>query len=313
MARKILKWTGIVLLVLIAGVTITTLSRQHLKYDAPYPGIKASGDSAVIARGRHLVTGPAHCVDCHSPVRNVDSVLNLGQEVPLIGGYQFDLPFGKFYTRNLTPDVETGIGNMTDGEIARVLRYSVKKNGEAVLPFMPFQDMSDEDLTAIISYLRSLKPVHNRVPEHDYNVVGNLIKAFLIKPWKPTEPLKAAVKEDTTATYGRHMVMAVANCNECHTKRDAIGNYVGEHLAGGTEFQEKGKATLISPNLTPDPTGRMYKWSQEDFIRRFRMGKVIPYSHMPWESFSRMTDTELKAIYNYLQTIKPVKTEQTKK
>ena len=312
MVRKILKWTGIVLLVLIVGVTITTISRQHLKYDAPYPDIKASTDSAVIARGKHLVIGPAHCADCHSPVRNVDSLLNLGQEVPLTGGFQFDLPFGKFYTRNLTPDVETGIGDMTDGEIARVLRYSVKKNGEAVLPFMPFQDMSDEDLTAIISYLRSLKPVRNQVPEHNYNVVGNLIKAFLIKPWNPTEPVKAAVKEDTTATYGRHMVMAVANCNECHTKRDAIGNYVGEHLAGGIEFEEKGKPTLVSPNLTPDPTGRIYKWSQVDFIRRFRMGKIIPYSHMPWESFGRMNDTELKAIYNYLQTIKPVKTEETK-
>jgi hypothetical protein len=46
---------------------------------------------------------------------------------------------------------------MTDGEIARVLRYSVHKNGEAVLPFMPFQNMTDEDLTAVISYLRSLE------------------------------------------------------------------------------------------------------------------------------------------------------------
>jgi len=313
MLLKILKWTGIVLFVLIAGITITAISRQHLKYEAPYPNIKASTDSAVIARGRHLVTGPAHCIGCHSPVHNPDSILRVGEEVPLIGGNKFDLPFGKFYTRNLTPDSATGIGTMTDGEIARVLRYSVKKNGEAVLPFMPFQDMSDEDLTAIISYLRSLKPVHNPVPDHDYNVVGNLIKAFLIKPVGPTEPPKMTVKEDTTAEYGRHMVMAVANCNECHTKRDAIGAYVGEPLAGGTEFKEKGQPTLVSPNLTPDPTGRMFGWSQQAFIKRFRMGKVIPYSHMPWEAFARMSDTELKAIYNYLQSIKPVKTDMAKK
>jgi mono/diheme cytochrome c family protein len=313
MLRKILKWTALVLLVLIAGVTITTMARQHLKYEAPYPNIKASTDSAVIAKGRHIVLGPGHCVDCHSPVHNVDSLLKLGQEVPLIGGNKFDLPFGTFFTRNLTPDAETGIGGMTDGEIARVLRYSVKKNGEAVLPFMPFQNMSDEDLTAIVSYLRSLKPVRNAVPDHDYNIVGNLIKAYLIKPWQPTEPLKTAVKEDTTATYGRHLVMAVANCNECHTRRDEIGNYVGEHLAGGNEFKEEGKTTLVTPNLTPDPTSRIYKWGQDDFIRRFRMGKIISHSHMPWQSYGRMTDTELKAIYKYLQTIKPVKTEVVKK
>jgi mono/diheme cytochrome c family protein len=312
MVRKILKWTGIILLVLIAGVSLTTISRQHLKYEAPYPNIKASTDSAVIARGKHLVTGPAHCVDCHSPVHNKDSILQLGQDIPLVGGTKFDLPFGQFYTRNLTPDKETGIGDMTDAEIARVLRYSVKKNGEAVLPFMPFQNMSDEDLTSIISYLRSLKPVHNPVPDHSYNVVGNLIKAFLIKPVAPTERIAVAVPEDTTANYGRHMVMAVANCNECHTKRDAIGAYVGEPLAGGTEFEEKGKPTLISPNLTPDPTSRIFGWSQEAFIQRFRLSRTIPYSHMPWESFRRMSDTELKAIYNYLQTIKPVKTEVAK-
>lgn len=308
MIRKILKWTGIVLIVLIAGITITTIARQHLKYDAPYPAIKASTDSSVIARGKHLVTGPAHCIDCHSWIHNKDSALRMGENVSLVGGTAFNLPFGTFYTHNLTPDKETGIGNMTDGEIARVLRYSVKKNGEAVLPFMPFQNLSDEDLTAIISYLRSLQPVRNPVPDHQYNVVGNLIKAFLIKPAGPTEKIAVAVKEDTTAEYGRYMVMAVANCNECHTKRDAIGNYVGEPLAGGTVFEEKGKPTLISPNLTPDSSGRLFKWSQELFIKRFRMGRIIPYSHMPWESFSRMSDTELKAIYKYLQTLKPVRT-----
>jgi mono/diheme cytochrome c family protein len=310
--KKILKWTGLILLFIIAGLSVTVALRQHLKYDAPYPKITASTDTAVIARGRHLVLGPGHCVDCHSKTKNVDSVLKLGQDPVLSGGFEFDLPFGKFYTRNLTPDKETGIGNMTDGEIARVLRYSVKKNGESVLPFMPFQNMSDEDLTAIISYLRSLKPVQNPVPDHDYNVMGMVIKAFMIKPAGPSETPKSAVWRDTTANYGKHMVMAVANCNECHTKRNSIGDYVGKPLAGGTEFEEEGQPTLVSPNLTPDPSGRIFDWTQEMFIKRFRMGKLIKHSHMPWESYGRMTDDELKAIYNYLQTVEPVPTEETR-
>src|SRR5690242_16978712 len=132
--KKILKWTGIIILFIICGLTVTVMARQHLKYDAPYPNIKASTDTAIIAKGRHIVLGPGHCVDCHSTIKNVDSVLKLGQDPALSGGREFALPFGKFYTRNLTPDKETGIGNLTDGEIARVLRYSVKKNGESVLP-----------------------------------------------------------------------------------------------------------------------------------------------------------------------------------
>lgn len=314
MFRKILKWTGLLILSVLVAVAVATPLRQHLKYEAPYPAVSASADSAVIARGRHLVLGPAHCADCHSPVRNVDSVLALGQEPPLSGGFRFDLPFGTVYSRNITSDSLTGIGRFSDGEIARVLRHSVKPNGEMVLPFMPFQNMTDEDLTAVISYLRSTKPVRNPVPDHQWNVMGNLLKAFLLKPSGPTEPVKEVVAPDTTANYGRHLAMVVANCNECHTKRDGIGNYVGEPMAGGTVFEEAGKEPLVSPNLTPDPeTGRIYNWSQEAFIKRFRTGRLIKHSHMPWESFGRMTDDELKAIYNYLKSLPPVNTSQAKK
>lgn len=314
MLLKILKWTGLVLLLLIGGIALATAFRQHLKYEAPLPAIVASADTAVIAKGRHIVLGPGHCADCHSTVKNVDSLLRLGQEPSLSGGMLFDLPFGKFYTRNLTPDSLTGIGRYTDGEIARVLRHSVKPNGEAVLPFMPFQNMSDEDLTAVISYLRSAKPVRAEVPDHKWNVMGNVIKAFLIKPSGPTEPIKKAVAADTTAAYGKHLVMAVANCNECHTKRNGIGDYVGQPLAGGTVFEEEGLPTLVSPNLTPDPkTGRITDWTQAMFINRFRMGKLIKHSHMPWESYGRMTDTELKAIYKYLKSLPPVTMGKEKK
>ncbi|HET7896667.1 MAG TPA: c-type cytochrome, partial [Flavisolibacter sp.] len=237
-----------------------------------------------------------------------------GIEPVLSGGVPFKLPFGTFYTRNLTPDPETGIGKLSDGEIAREIRHGVKPNGESMLPFMPFQDLTDEELTAVISYLRSLKPVRNPVPDHDYNILGRVIKAFVIKPQGPTETPQKSIAADTSVAYGRHLVMAVANCNECHTKRNGVGDFVGEPLAGGTVFEEKGKPTLVSPNLTPDPkTGRITNWSQDLFIKRFRMGKLIPYSHMPWEAFGRMTDNELKAIYNYLKSIKPVDTSMPAK
>jgi mono/diheme cytochrome c family protein len=66
---------------------------------------------------------------------------------------------------------------------------------------------------------------------------------------------------------------------------------------------------LIPPNLTNDATGRIYTWTEQQFIERFRKGKLIPQSEMPWNSFKRMSDEELKAIYKYLKTVPGVKTE----
>lgn len=309
MLRKILKWTGILILVLLAGVTLATAMRQHVTYDAPLPAIKASKDSAVIARGRHLVLSAAHCADCHSPVRNVDSLLQLGQDPPLSGAFKFQFELGTFYSRNITSDSVTGIGRYSDAQLARSLRHGVRTDGEVLLPFMPFQHLADDDLTAIISYLRSTKPVRNEVPQNEFTVMGKVVKAFLLKPDGPKEEVPKSIKPDTSVTYGRYLVMSVANCGGCHTKRDGTGQPAGETLAGGNPFEEAGLPTLTPPNLTPDPsTGKIYSWSQDDFIKRFRMGRAFKHSHMPWESYNRMTDDELKAIYKYLRTVKPVNT-----
>src|SRR5690349_15023229 len=176
MIKRMLKWTGLILLFIIAGLAITTALRQNLHYDAPYPEITASTDTAVIARGKHLVIGPAHCIDCHS-TQNSDSLLKLGKEPVLSGGVRFALPVGNIFSKNITSDAETGIGKYSDPEIARALRYGVHPDGSVVYDFMPFHNTSDEDLTAIISYLRTQKAVSHKVPAHELNVLGNLIKA----------------------------------------------------------------------------------------------------------------------------------------
>jgi len=304
--KNVLKWTIIVIVVLVSVLTITVLMRQNIKNDRPYPEIKASADTEVIARGKHLVFSSAHCADCHSKI-NADSLINLGFDVPLTGGVLFDLPVGKIYSRNITPDRETGIGNYSDREIARALRYGVHPDGTVVYDFMPFHNMADEDLAAVISYLRSQKPVRNDVPKHQLNIVGKIVKAFLIKPVGPAGEVPKKMSVDTSASYGRYLANNVANCNGCHTKRTITGEYIGEPFAGGGAMIEHG-IKFLPPNLTPDSTGRIFTWSKENFMNRFRSGKLIPQSPMPWNSFKRMTDDELKAIYSYLKTIKPVKT-----
>ncbi|HNP24243.1 MAG TPA: c-type cytochrome [Panacibacter sp.] len=303
--KKIVKWTGINLLILVVVIAAVTGMRQNLHFDAPYPNIKASADSAIIARGRHLVFGAAHCINCHN-ANNPDSLAALGLDVPLSGAVKFELPVGDIYSKNITPDRETGIGKFTDGEIARVLRYGVHPDGKPVFDFMPFHDMSDEDLTAVISYLRAQKPVYNRVPENDPNIIGNLVIAYLVKPVGPSGPVPASVKKDSTAAYGQYLVNSIAECNGCHTQRDLSGAYVGEPFAGGGKFEEKG-VVFYPPNITTDSSSRIFGWQEADFINRFRMGKLIPQSPMPWNAYKTMDDVELKAIYRYLKTIKPAK------
>lgn len=314
MIKKILKWTGIVLLVLIAGLSITVAARQHLHYEAPYPNIKASTDTTVIARGKHLVMGPAHCVACHSTAKNKDSLIQAGAEVPLSGGFQFTFGLGKFYSPNITPDSATGIGRYTDRELARILRYGIHKNGETVLPFMNFQNISDDDLRAVISYLRATKPVHHEVPAHDLTLMGNVVKAFFIKPVGPAGDVPHEMAADTTASYGKYLVTQVAHCNGCHSQHDNVGQLVGDELAGGGPMTREGDTVACTPpNLTPDSSSRIFGWTANNFVQRFRLGRLNPHSEMPWTSYSTMTDVELKAIFNYLKTVKPAKTNVIKK
>lgn len=310
MIKRILKWTGIIIGSVLLLLTITVSMRQNLKFDAPFPEIKASTDSSVIARGKYLALGPAHCADCHASP-NSRALVEKGIEVPLSGGYKFDLPIGDVYVKNITSDNEYGIGKYSDAEIARMLRYGVRRDGTAALPFMPFHNTSDEDLSAIISFLRTQKPVKNKVPENTTTVLGAVVKAFLIKPSGPTGIVPKTIKKDTSAAYGKYLAVSVANCYGCHTNRDVMtGAFIGEPFAGGMKMEssvDPDKYYFLTPNLTPDSTGRLFGWSQAMFVNRFRKGKIYPGTHMPWGPFSRMSDDELKAIYNYLQSLPPVK------
>jgi len=310
--KKIMKWTGIVILCLVTIFVILVFSFQNRKFTADYPNIHATTDTSMIARGRYLAFGPAHCSGCHSPKSN-DEKINLGEKLPLMGGREFDLPIGKIYSRNITPDNETGIGKLPDSVIARSLRYGVARDGRALFDFMPFHNLSDEDLTAVISFLRSQESVKNEVPDNHFNFLGKAVRAFLIKPVGPDGEVAKSVKPDTTAEYGKYLAHYIANCRGCHTNRNLMtGAYTGAAFAGGLKFEsesdtEKGAYT-ITPNLTPDKeTGRIAGWTQEQFINRFRQKKLIPISGMPWDQFRNMSDNDLKAIYSYLMSLEPIK------
>src|SRR6185369_13982449 len=92
------------------------------------------------------------------------------------------IPPGTFYTPNLTPDPKTGIGRRTDEQLVGMIRHSVRADGRAAVPFMEYNGLSDEDVVALISYLRSQPPVRNAVPAHQLNLMGKAVMAFMIRP-----------------------------------------------------------------------------------------------------------------------------------
>lgn len=309
--RKVLR--VLVLILLIIGGLVAVISATGNKdFDVAIPtDVHASTDPQVIARGKYLAFGPAHCASCHTPLSRKNEI-DKGMEMPLIGGWTVDIPPGVFRAPNLTPDMETGIGKLTDGQLARAMRFSVNHNNKAMFPFMPFQEMSEEDLVAVISYLRSQAPVKNKIEPTEYSVLGKALILFgAFKPTAPAHTPPKSVQVDSTVAYGEYIAHRVANCVGCHTNRDLkTGEAIGPLFAGGLQLPADKMSegyTFVTPNLTPDmETGIMARWSEEAFISRFRAGRTYSGSQMPWGSFSRMSDLELKAVYRYLRTLKPV-------
>ena len=314
MKRKLLKAAS-VLLGLVVFIAVAGAGTAQMRYDRTFDvadvDIVASTDSAIIERGAYLAYGPAHCAYCHTPLNSWPR-LDAGEHVPLIGGGEFKLPFGTFTAPNLTPDDETGIGRATDAQLARMLRHNVRVNGRVAIPFMEFQNLSDEDVVAVISFLRSQQPVRNEIPEADVSLIGKVLMTFMIKP-VDGEPPAATPAEEVTVERGRYLASNVANCSGCHSKRSMVdGSYIGEPFAGGMVMTVDGDPTrgFVTPNLTPDQaTGRITSWTEDQFVARFRAGRQFPESHMPWNAFMRMSDTDLRAIYRFLRTLEPVTSE----
>ncbi len=313
----ILKWMGTGLGILILVLIIFVSVRGNRTFDAPLPDLASSQDSAVIARGKYLAFGPAHCVSCHAPMDKFDEI-EKGLDIPLMGGWELNIPPGSFRAPNLTPDMETGIGSYSDGQLARALRYSVRHNGKALFPFMPFQNMSDADVIALISFLRSQPPIHNELKNTELSFLGRAVSAFgLVDPEGPVGTPPKWVESDSSVVYGEYVANSVANCRGCHTLRDLkTGAYIGVPFAGGMPMESDPSVdglSFVSPNITPhQQDGVMAKWDEVTFINRFRAGRVHKGSPMPWGAFSRMTEIELKALYRYIQSLDPIARKVTK-
>lgn len=299
MIRKILKWIGIALgslvgLLLIAFVALYLIGsikwkRIHGKYDVPVEALTVPIDQASIARGEHIVR--IHlCKECHTETLS-------GQTVSAPGLFTFGIP-------NLTPG-QGGVGaTNTDEDWVRAIRHGVGHDGRglAMMPAYLFYYLSDEDMGAVIAYLKNLPPVDNQVPPTDLGPVGRVMLALGQLPPEVAipsvtvidhkAPRPVAPEPGVTREYGQYLTYI---CRACH----------GEQLNGQT-IREEGE--YLAPNLTPG--GELAAWSEEDFKRTLRTG-VTPGGHklldvMPWKFFGQMTDEELSAVWLYLQSLPPL-------
>lgn len=291
MTRKTLKWIGIGLgglIGLLAVVFVVLLviggAQANKRYDISVKTISIPTDAAAIQHGEHLAVIYI-CTDCH--MENLSGELSF--EIPGM----LSIP---------TPNLTSGAGGVgsffTDEDWVRAIRHGVGHDGRAlfIMPSNSFYYISDEDLGALIAYLKSLPPVDNQMAGRKIDLVGQMMMAAGMMPplavdrIDHTAPPPTAPEPGVTVEYGKYLSYT---CMECH----------GANL-NGAPFGPPG-AEVPTPNLTPG--GELASWSEDEFFSTLRTG-VTPRGYqlneeMPWKSYGRMTDDELKALWLYLQSL----------
>ena len=317
--KTFFKVVGIVVLVIVAlaaiGVSYLTLKKPAQRAAAA-ERIKATPER--LARGQYLVNHVGACLDCHSE-RTLAYALPIKPESVGARGFVWDARSGfpgTLAASNLTPDPDTGLGKWTDGEILRAIREGVDREGNALFPIMPYthlRNLSDDDGKAIVAYLRTLKPIRYERPKKDLDPPLNFVEKFVPEPL--TGPVAAPDRKDTVA-YGKYLTQ-IASCTECHTPKDDKGNALpGQDFAGGWEMHTPW-FRVVTANITPHPNTFVGRATKEEFIGRFRAWANLDAATapeapkgrntlMPWIAYSKMTDEDLGAIYDYLKTVKPV-------
>jgi mono/diheme cytochrome c family protein len=295
--KKILKWIGIalgilIILVILANLALYALGEARLKrvYTVPVEALSLPSDEESLAEGKRIFQFRG-CEACHGE--------------GLQGRIYLDNPaIGQVITPNLT-NGEGGIGaQRTAADLVRSIRHGIRPDGTALL-FMPsteFYYLSDRDLGLVIAYIRSVPPVQNEMPPSRLSVTGrivmNITKEITFLPAELIShdaPRPVAPQPGITPEYGEYLSHS---CKVCH----------GLTLSGG-EIPGFPPDWPSAPNLTSGEGSRLPAWGEAGFIQIIRTGqkhgRAINPAYMPWESYRHMSDDELKAVYTYLQSLPP--------
>ena len=227
-------------------------------------GVYAQASNDLVAKGQYIFAVAGGCA-CHTEPKGT----------PHAGARAFPIPFGTVYSTNITQDKETGLGDWTDQQIHDAMVKGIRKDGSRILPVMPYEKysgMAQEDMQAMIAYMRTLKPVKKATPA--------------LKTWAPFArslgtPLFLQVFGKFNAAppqapksgiqRGRYLVDHVALCGDCHTPRNFIGApNLSLYMAGASE--KNGPLGEAVPNLTPDKETGIGDWRRQDIAELLLTG-----------------------------------------
>jgi mono/diheme cytochrome c family protein len=301
---------------------------------------------AQVELGRYLVT-TGGCADCHNrgvnDPRDPNWLAGYINDPEVNPGNQgvFSIGPNTIYARNLTPDRATGLGDWSIVDVFNALRLGHDKDGKFLAPPMPwgeFQNLTDEDTWAIVAYLKSIKAVHNPVPENDNGQGGPVDTAQFYPTLPPKVPAYPAANEvEVTNTTGpglplgdatrdqvlrgRYLATAANDCNACHSVGGNNPNdprYMAGYVADPTvnptntgQFQI-GPVTVFARNLTPDMATGLGGFSNQQIFAALHDG-VDPHDPtqqlkppMPWPTYHAYSAEDTWALIAYLRNIKAV-------
>ncbi|MBV8090161.1 MAG: cytochrome c [Alphaproteobacteria bacterium] len=268
-----------------------------------------AADAGSAARGAYLANA-ADCVACHTD--------NAHGGQPYAGGRALATRFGTFYSPNITPDVETGIGRWSDEQFLRALHDGVRPDGADYFPVFPypsFTKITDADALAIKAYLFSLPPVRQVNRAHD--VAFPISWRFLQLGWRLLffSPGRFQPAPERSAAYNRgaYLVTALAHCGECHTPRNWLSATEPDRfLAGNPDGPEGNKV----PNITSDRKTGIGDWSEDDIVTLLATGQTPDFDFVGdgmaevVKSTGRLTEADRRAIATYLRSLTPIRSEK---
>ena len=263
----------------------------------------------LVARGQYIFAVAGGCA-CHT----------VPKQTLHTGGRAFPIPFGTVYSTNITQDKETGLGAWTDQQIVDAIVKGIRRDGSRILPVMPYEKysgMAQEDLKALVAYLRTLKPVKRPTPELKTWVpfmrsLGTFAYLKVFGRFHNSPPLapKAGVER------GRYLVEHVAICGDCHTPRNFLGvPKQSLHMAGAS--QDKGPLGEAVPNITPDAETGIGSWKREEIADLLINGTKPDFDNVQglmYEviqgtsyGYKDMKKEDALALADYLKTIPSIK------
>jgi mono/diheme cytochrome c family protein len=264
-----------------------------------------------VARGAYLADA-AGCDNCHTDRAHGGK--------PYAGGLALATPFGTFYTPNITPDPQTGIGRWTDAQFLRALRQGVRPDGANYFPAFPypsFTGITDDDALAIKAYLFSQPAVRQTNRPHDISFPVSW--RFLQTGWKllffKSGPFRPAPERTAAYNRGAYLVTALAHCGECHTPRNWLGAPDQRRFLAGTPDGPDGKKV---PNITPDRKTGIGDWSEDDIVGVLTDGHTPDFDFVAGpmaevvKDTSRLTDEDRRAIAVFVKSVPAVSSPQQK-